>query len=312
MWNLRKNGETNIPGVYIVGDLTEKPLLKLAADSGTNVIRNIVSSSEFLVSGSSKPEETRNQQLETSNAVLDVVIVGAGIAGLSAAREAKALGLSYKILDGDEPFSTVMNYPPNTKVTPDPLDLRPIGGLKISSETKEALLDELRYQTKDMVVTLAVVEKVRKRGDVIEVMLRDHPSLVARAVVLAIGRTGYHRPLIVPGSGLAKVYQRLVDPSAFVGKNCLVVGEGADAKAAVAALTTAGVKVTTVLEHQIVEIKPTLVLVRVDSGRTETLMNDAVFAILGQEDTREFLKRSGIQRCRSCLLQFTRCSYCSK
>ena len=85
------DGSTNIRGVYVVGDLTGVPLLKFAADSGAACIDQI------------EQDLPRKDEL----GLYDVVIVGAGIAGCSAAIEAKKRGLKYCLLEASQAFSTI-------------------------------------------------------------------------------------------------------------------------------------------------------------------------------------------------------------
>src|SRR5262249_20794080 len=115
-----ENGQTAISGVYIVGDLKGIPLLKFSVDSGTKAVMHIVSGFKSQVS-------------ETRNAVLDVVIVGAGVSGMAAALEAKARGLSFKVFEGSEPFSTIVNFPKAKPIYTYPVEMQPEGALQVTA-----------------------------------------------------------------------------------------------------------------------------------------------------------------------------------
>jgi len=237
-----QDGQTNIPGVYIVGDLKGIPLLKFSVDSGTKAVRLIAA--ELRGEGRGEKGDTAVSPLTPRSSPIDVVIVGAGVSGMAAALEAKRKGLSFQILEGSEPFSTVINFPKGKPIYTYPKEMAPAGELQVTAEIKEALVEELRAQTRDISVTQAFAEKIRKRGDVIEVLVKDKPSLIARRVILALGRSGNFRKLHIPGEDLDKVYNRLHDPKDFAGKKCLVVGGGDSALETAIALAYAGAEVT--------------------------------------------------------------------
>lgn len=304
---LDDNGHTNIPGVYIVGDLKGIPLLKFSVDSGTKAVGEIV---KELGSGSAQ-----------SN-VLDLVIIGGGVSGMAAALEARAQGLSFKLLEASEPFSTVVNFPKEKPIYTYPKDMQPAGLLKITAQIKEPLVEELKQQTRDIPITSAFAERIQKKGDLLEIILKDQPSLVARRVIVAIGRSGNFRKLNVPGENLDKVYNRLHDPKDFTVKKVLVVGGGDSAMETAIALTFAGAHVTLsyrqrefsrakpenidqvqslkgslqlLLGSQVQEIKPESVLVKTAAGDVQTLPNDTVFTMIGREAPLDFFRRSGIR-----------------
>ncbi len=235
------DGRTNIPGVYITGDLKGIPLLKFSVDSGTRAARRIAAErAPSTEHRASRPDSV----LSAHTSVLDVVIVGAGVSGMAAAREAKDKGLSFQVLEASEAFSTLINFPKQKPIYTYPKEMTPEGDLQVTADIKEALVDELRAQTRDISVTPAFVEKIRRRGDVLEVLLKDKPSLIARRVIIAIGRSGNFRKLNVPGEELDKVYNRLHDPKDFAAKKVLVVGGGDSALETAIALAYAGAEVT--------------------------------------------------------------------
>ena len=92
---------TNIPGLYIVGDLTGIPLLKFSSDSGARAVESIRMDKSFL----------SQRAKDKTSEILDLVIVGAGVSGMAAALEAKKDDLHFAILEATEPFSTIVNFP---------------------------------------------------------------------------------------------------------------------------------------------------------------------------------------------------------
>src|SRR5205823_9679804 len=90
----------------------------------------------------------------------------------------------------------------------------------------------------------ARAEAVTRRGDLLEVSLADESPLLARRVIVGIGRSGNFRMLNVPGEDLDKVYNRLHDPKDFAGQNVLVVGGGDSALETAIALAKCGCDVT--------------------------------------------------------------------
>src|SRR6266850_2997804 len=96
---VREDGTTNVPGVYVAGDLTGIPLLKFSLDTGAKAARTIAT------------DPARRAIAPSDPGVLDLVIVGAGVSGMAAAVEAKKLGLSMELLEATEPFSTLVNFP---------------------------------------------------------------------------------------------------------------------------------------------------------------------------------------------------------
>ena len=229
--SVRGTGESTIPGLYIVGDLTGIPLLKFSADSGARAVRTIIA---------------RRDPGRQEAGILDLVIIGAGVSGMAAALEAKNTGLAYALLEATEPFSTVVNFPKGKPIYTYPTAMVPAGDLQFSATVKEPLVAELKAQTLDrgIVPRMARVEKVVKNNGVFDVMIPDAPALRAHAVIVAIGRSGDFRRLGVPGEDRDKVSNRLHDPKDFDGQHVLVVGGGDSALEAAIAIAQAGGQVT--------------------------------------------------------------------
>ena len=227
------DGSTGVRGLYVAGDLRGIPLLKFAADSGARVVQAIAADASF-------------QKSRGSGDITDVAIVGAGVAGMAAALEARSLGLSFRLCEASVPFSTIVNFPKGKPIFTYPRDMVPAGQLEISAENKEALVEELESQTlaEGIATDPRRVERVRRKGDVFEIVFPEGEPELARRVVCALGRSGNFRKLNVPGEALAKVSNRLHDPKDFCGSHALVVGGGDSALETAIALAQCGTHVT--------------------------------------------------------------------
>lgn len=306
------SGGTSVPGVFIVGDLAGIPLLKFALDTGTAAARRCAAELRSVHAG---PED-----------VLDVVVLGAGVAGMAAAMECLALGLRIRVVEAATPFSTVANFPAGKPIFTYPTAMNPRGRLQVTAAVKEELLAELRATVEPHAIplTLASAERVRREKDVLLVDLQDGEQLRARRVIVAIGRTGNFRRLGVPGEELPHVSNRLLDPAHHAGKPVVVVGGGDTAVEAAIALAEAGATVSLVHRGQeLSRPKPDNVkratklaaagrlslrlgtrVVRVDDDAVTVSRGgvasqlpapDAVFVLLGREPPLDFFRRSGIR-----------------
>jgi len=305
------DGSTGVPGLYVVGDLAGVPLLKFAADTGARAVRAIVGDPSF----------AKRDRLP-GGAVRDLVIVGAGVSGMSAALEAQKIGLDVVVVEASEAFSTIVNFPKGKPIYTYPTAMVPAGGLQLTAKAKEPLLAELQRQAASAgIVPMAarVTQVVRKRG-ALEVVLDGGEPLLAHRVIVAIGRSGTFRKLDVPGESHDKVSNRLHDPADFAGKEVLVVGGGDSALETASTIASAGGRVTlsyrnaefsrakpdnveaigkheslrVVLGSKVKEIRAKDALLIWDGGKEETITNDAVFTMIGREAPLELLRRSGV------------------
>jgi thioredoxin reductase/ferredoxin len=232
---VNENGTTTLEGVRIVGDLTGIPLLKFSSDTGAKAVQAILAEPNFASGKSSDPE------------LMDIAIIGAGVSGIAAAMEAKAAKLTYKVFEASEIFSTVVNFPKAKPIYTYPTGMTPAGRLQFTATVKETLLEEMEAQRKKagIDVTFARIEKIERKGSELLLHHGDKKTVTrARRVIVAIGRSGNHRKLNVPGENLDKVFNRLYDPKEFHGKQALVVGGGDSALETAIALALSGANVT--------------------------------------------------------------------
>jgi len=223
-------GRTNVPGLYVSGDLKGIPLLKFSLQSGAQVARLVA----------------RELGKPGSVADTDLAIIGAGVSGMAAAKEAQRLGLSIRVLESSEPFFTLVNFPRQKPIYTYPTAMKPEGPLQVAATIKEALIDELEQQTKAAGIRVenARVKRVARKSQGFELELEEGAPVRAKRVLIAIGQTGDFRRLGVPGEDLPKVYNRLHDPKDFKGRQALVVGGGDSALETAIALVRAGAHVT--------------------------------------------------------------------
>ena len=315
----REDGTTTLPGVRIVGDLTGVPLLKFSSDGGARAVRAILAEPDFR-SGSG-----RRRMI----GVLDLAIVGGGVAGIAAAIEAKASGLSFVVFEASEPFSTVVNFPKAKPIYTYPAEMTPAGDLQFREEViprrRSSPTSRRTRRRAGIDVTVARIERIEASGGRLVLRHADGASTAARRVIVAIGRSGSHRRLRVPGEDLDHVYNRLYDPADHAGQHALVVGGGDSALETAVALAAGGAQVTLsyrrrelarckpenvervealardpgsltlALGTRVVRIEPDAAVLRAEDGSERRVDADVVFTMIGREAPLDFFRRSGIR-----------------
>ena len=223
--------ESNVSGIFIVGELGGISLIRNAIEHGTKAVTKIAG----------KPERSKNPEVK------DVVIIGAGPAGLTAALTAIQNNLNYLVLDQQEPGGTILQYPRQKLVMTQPVEIPLYGKLKKPEYSKEILLEmwlELIEKYSIQIRSHTRVERVNKQNGEFRV-ISSNGEFRSKHVVLAMGRRGTPRKLDVPGEDLPKVANQLVDAQSYSHQNILVVGGGDSAiEAAVGLARQKGNKVT--------------------------------------------------------------------
>lgn len=205
------NFETNVPGIFIAGELGGMGLIRNAVEQGRQAIESISK-----LDGIGQADR------------LDVVIIGAGPAGFSASLAAMERRLRYVTLEQETLGGTVAHYPRGKIVMTAPVIMPQIGKVDITETTKEKLLDfwrEVERKTRIKINDRERVEAINRNGKGFEVKTTGD-TYQTRAVLLAIGLRGTPRKLGVPGEELPKVVYRLTDPEQYRGNHILVVGGG--------------------------------------------------------------------------------------
>ncbi|MEZ4320646.1 MAG: NAD(P)-binding domain-containing protein [Myxococcota bacterium] len=223
--------QTNVPGIYVVGELGGMGLIYNAMTQALQCMDALVATPPPKVKG-----------------VHQVVIVGAGPAGMAASLAAKKAGLDFVTLDQESVGGTVLQYPRHKLVMTKPVNLPLYGKVRVGEVRKEALLDiwnDILDKTGLKVRNGVRVEGIDPQDDgSFVVRLPEGETLRTQRVVLAMGRRGSPRKLGVPGEDLGKVVYRLLEPERYAGAAVLVVGGGDSALEAAVALAESGAEVT--------------------------------------------------------------------
>jgi thioredoxin reductase/NAD-dependent dihydropyrimidine dehydrogenase PreA subunit len=215
--------ETNVPGIYIAGELGGMGLIRNAIEQGRQAMTAIAA------------RHTASQ----NPAFLDVVIVGSGPAGFSASLMALSKKLRYVTIEQDSLGGAVFQYPRGKVVMTQPAELPIIGKVKFRSTSKEELLAFWLQAEKVSGVQINYGRKMEsiepvEGGFIVHTDKGEQHR--TRTVLLSIGRRGTPRKLGVEGEQLPKVVYRLVDAEQYQGKKVVVVGGGDSALEAAASI----------------------------------------------------------------------------
>jgi thioredoxin reductase (NADPH) len=314
MATLTPQYETSIKNLFIVGELGGLALIKNAINQGRNCIDNI--SNRMTAFGACR----------TASDVLDVLIVGAGPAGISASLRASEKKLNYLTVDEGEMGGTVAKYPRQKLVMTSPVEFPTYGKFKKTELSKEDLIafwNQVLQRADFKFSKGEKVEDIKKGQDGIFSVLTSKNQYRAHTVVLALGKSGSPRKLGVKGEELPKVMYRLIEADHYVNKRILVVGGGDSAiEAAMGLAHQVGNQVTlsyrkeafsrikernaqriqeclrkgklkVVFNSVPVEFKPDAVVLEVQ-GELQQLPNDFVWIFAGGEPPTAFLKKIGV------------------
>jgi len=213
--------ETNVPGIFIAGELGGMGLIRNAIEQGRQALDSI----------------TRKPGLGQGDE-LDVVIVGAGPAGFSATLGAKLAGLRYVTVEQESLGGTVSHFPRGKLVMTQPAELPIVGQVKFTEISKEQLLGfwhKVATKTGIKVNFKERMDSIMRTQTGFEVTTTKG-TYRTRNILLTIGRRGTPRKLGVPGEQLSKVVYRLSDPEQYRNQKVLVVGGGDSALEAAASI----------------------------------------------------------------------------
>jgi thioredoxin reductase (NADPH) len=210
--HINYNFETNIQGIFIAGELGGMGLIKNAVEQGRQAVENIVKAG-----------------MKQHHATYDLIVVGAGPAGISASLNAKKHNLSCLTLEQDTLGGTVFSFPRAKIVMTSPMDIPLHGKVKLYETSKSELLELWKDVIRKNNITIkenSKVEAIVPEDGHFRVETLDGEKYTARHVLLAIGRRGTPRKLNIPGEELEKVTYRLLEPEIISGKDIMVVGGG--------------------------------------------------------------------------------------
>jgi len=300
--------ETNIPGIYIAGELGGMGLIRNAVEQGKQAVDNIAKSIPRI-----------------HQADYDVLVVGAGPAGISASLNAKKHKLKSITLEQDSLGGTVFTFPRSKIVMTNPMDLPLFGKVKLNETNKAKLLDvwlsaiqknniEIKENTK--------VESIEKQNEHFLISTNRDEKYTAKTVLLSIGRRGTPRKLNIQGEDLPKVAYRLLEPEDINDKKILVVGGGDSAVESAMLLADQNEvilsyrkdafqrikaknkeriqkyidqqKIKMLFNSNLSKIEMNQTEISFKDGKTETFENDLVYIFAGGELPSQFLKNIGL------------------
>ncbi len=307
--HLNQNFETNVKGLYIAGELGGMGLIKNSVEQGKQAAQYIFNSLD-----------------KSSKSDYDLIIVGAGPAGIAATLQAKILGMKTLTLEQDTLGGTVYNFPRAKMVMTSPMDLPGHGKVKLYQTSKTELL-KLWHEVLDKnninIIENSKVELIGKQEGHFVVTTQKGDTYQSAKILLAIGRRGTPRKLGVPGEHLEKVAYKLMEPEHISGQNILVVGGGdsaiesalllakdnnvvlsyrSEAFNRLKPLNTQNIQkaiengtINVMFESNVKEIHDKFVALLLKDGSEMNLENDLVFIFAGGELPTQFLQKAGIE-----------------
>jgi len=308
--HVNQNFETNIPGISIAGELGGMGLIRNAVEQGKQAV-------EYIARNLDKSHKGQ----------YDLVIVGAGPAGISGSLTAKKHGLKFLTLEQDSLGGTVFTFPRSKVVMTSPMDLPLHGKVKMLETSKTELLKLWQSVLKKHEIEVREntrAELISPAGNLFKISTSTGEEIITSHVLLAIGRRGTPRKLNIPGENMEKVAYRLLEPELIKNENIVVVGGGDSAIEAALLLADQNSVILSYRGDAFKRIKPKngeliskaiqeekldvmfntnlklidqegVVLTNgVESGE-KRLKNDRVYIFAGGELPTQFLNKIGIQ-----------------
>lgn len=301
--------ESNVERIFIAGELGGMGLIKNAVEQGRLAIENILKN----IKGN-------------NTADYDIIIVGAGPAGISASLTAAKHKLKFLTLEQDSLGGTVYSFPRAKIVMTSPMYLDLYGKVKLSETNKSELLKLWNEILTANGITINEFEKVTEieRSSNFLNVITSKNQYRTLYVLLAIGRRGSPRKLGVPGEQKEKVFYRLLEPELIKDKFVLIVGGGDSAVESALLLADeknnvslsyrgdsfnrikpknlekinsaiAENKISVIFNSLVLEIKDRSVLIKLKSNEIAEIKNDIVYIFAGGELPNEFLQKIGIK-----------------
>ena len=308
--HVKMNFETNVPGVFIAGELGGMGLIKNAMEQGKQAVGNILKLLH-----------------EKHSADYDLIIVGAGPAGISASLAAKKNKLRFLTVEQDSLGGTVFTFPRSKIVMTSAVDLPLYGKIKLYQTSKSELLDlwmDVLGKNEISIRENEKIEEIIQQNGHFRLSCLSGNEYTSRTVLLAIGRRGTPRKLNIPGEESEKVAYRLLEPEEINGKDIIVVGGGDSAVESALLLAdqnhvtlsyrndsfsrikpqnsekiklaVADGKVRVLFSTNLVAIEDKQVIIKFDDkDELLKLKNDKVYIFAGGELPNEFLQKTGIK-----------------
>lgn len=313
-------GRTNVPGLFVVGDAAGTPLLKLGMNAGArcaDVIAGELSTAAPAPAGGAS---------DVADRVVDLIVVGAGAAGLACALRARKRGLSVRVLEGQALAQTVESMTHGKHIFAEPHSTPNTSDLWLAETTREELLTRWRAAVVEARLDLRTHEPVvgvTRRGQIFEVKTRA-AAHQARRVVVAVGKAGSPRRAGVPGerAHARKLRHALDDASAVRGQHVLIYGGGDVACEAGLALSPhntvtlvtvdaaltypkkrnrdaiqaaqARGELTVHLGARLIDFDATTIRFSDSAAREHALPNDLVFEMIGAEPPVALFRKLGL------------------
>jgi thioredoxin reductase (NADPH) len=306
--HVSQNFESNIQGIYIAGELGGMGLIKNSVGQGKQAVDNIFKTMD-----------------KNHGADYDLIVVGAGPAGISASLQASILGMKNIVLEQDSLGGTVYNFPRAKIVMTSPMELPGYGKLKFFNTSKNELLtlwNEVIKKNKVNIFEHKKVELISPDNGNFIVKTSSGEEYLTHRVLLAIGRRGTPRKLNVEGEEKEKVAYKLLEPELISNKKVLVVGGGDSAIESAILLSENNEvtlsyrsdkfsrlkpknsenigkaindnKINMIFESDVKQILENEVLLKLKSGEEIALKNDLVYIFAGGELPTQFLEKAGI------------------
>jgi thioredoxin reductase (NADPH) len=262
------------------------------------------------------------------NTSFDLIIVGAGPAGLAVAIEAKKAGLEYCVIDKGAIVNSLQNFPHGMTFFSTP-ELLEIGGIPFtSSAMRPTRIEGLEYYRRVAdyySLELRLFEEVqgidcRTEGFSVRT---SKAAYECRYLVLAAGFYDQPNLLNVPGEQLSKVSHYYDEPFSYYRRNVAVVGGKNSAAIAALELFRHGAHVTLIHRHEapdpgikywilpdlqnrikegsikalfnssVLEIRDHELLICGEHGKESMIENDYVFALIGYHPDNRLLVTCG-------------------